>query len=115
MANVTHQTEDGIEIFRIEGKLDSEGIHQLKSKVLPYIENPKVDKVLLALEKATTANSATIGLLISFHKNMVHREALFVLCDLNDYLLELIHMVRLQEVFYIYPSFEEAMTFLKNS
>jgi anti-sigma B factor antagonist len=98
-----------VTIFEVEGTLIVGNRQELKQKVLEEIESG-ARKVLVDFEKTTYIDSSGLGVLVSLAKKIRESGGDLRLANLNDDLQTLFELTKLDTLFAISDSPEEALT-----
>jgi anti-sigma B factor antagonist len=91
-----------------EKRLDAHNSGELKEQMLQLGENGKIHLVV-DLEEVQFIDSSGLGALLSGHKNTILQNGSFKLCNLQSQVQSMFELTRLQRVFDIYPSVQEAL------
>ena len=96
-------------LITIDGNIALEGVADLKNYVKPFLENQKVDTIVINFDKVDFIDSSGIGLVVSMYKTLQQRQARLLLTHLSKKNTEIFHMTRLDKILSIYPTEEEAL------
>ena len=107
---IKHQQQAGIEIFRLTGTLAQAAAIEAKHAIFPHISSPQVNKVLINLKEVPFMDSSGIGLMVSFLNMMRDRKGKLALSNLGGGVMDIMKTTRLDTIFTIYPTEEEALS-----
>lgn len=100
-------------VIAVDGTLLSpQEIDALRAAVAGFV-NKHYKKLAIDLTQTTYMNSAAIGILVSAHTSYASRKWKFCLCGVNQSIGAILAITRLNGIFVIMPSHEEAVAFLK--
>lgn len=89
--------------------LDEANIQEIGGELYALAENADVKKLLLNFAHVEFLSSAALGKLITLDKKTKTRGCSLKLCKIKDEILEVFRITRLDRVFDIYGSEEEAL------
>ncbi len=104
--------QDDIVIFQIEGEIDlynSPGLRQqLTSKITKGAK-----KIIVDFENVKYIDSSGLATLIEGLQKMTRQKGIMCLCALNQSIKDIFEVARLDDVFKIYATVEEAVNDIK--
>ena len=89
--------------------IDQRNINQIGAELMDMVEKRGVLKMLVSLSNVQYLSSAVLGRLISLHKALRTRKGVLKLCHIAPPILEVFEITRLDRVFDIYLSEDEAL------
>lgn len=109
--NVDIMNEDGVSIAILQNQriLDELHISQIGSSLADIIAQQSPPKLVLDFEKVTNMSSSALGMLITVHKRIREADGQLVLCNIHRNILEVFQITRLNEIFHIMSSRQEAV------
>jgi len=105
----SHRIENDTCIVAIEGNIALDGVNEAKAFLRPHLENHQVRTLVLNFEKVNFIDSSGIGLIVSIFKTMQQKEGKLALTNLSPKNLEIFSITRLNKIFDIYPTEQEAL------
>lgn len=109
---ITEKTEDGVPVMAINGDIDLESSPQLREALKPKIA-AKVPKLLLDFAAVNYIDSSGLATLIEYFQGAQAHGGKLGLASLSPRVKNVFEIVRLQEVFSIYPDMASAVAALK--
>ncbi|MBF0292512.1 MAG: STAS domain-containing protein [Nitrospinae bacterium] len=106
-------TEDGITIFRLNGKLISSTLDKLKTAVDDALGDGG-GKIVLNLRQVNIMDSVTVGLFISRFKTAKKKKGSLKFCELQPAVKKLFSMADLDKWLEIYNMENEALTAIRS-
>ena len=105
------RVQNGVTIVHFtEAKvIDQRNINMIGSELTKMAESGAVSKMLINLENVEYLSSAVLGKLISVHKTLRLNKGLLKLCGIGATILEVFEITRLDKVFDIHKSENEAL------
>ena len=89
---------------------DQRTINLIGAELTKMAESGGVSKMLINLENVEYLSSAVLGKLISVHKTLLQKKGSLKLCGIGKTILEVFEITRLDKVFAIHESEDEAPT-----
>lgn len=89
--------------------IDQRNINMIGAELTKMAESGAVSKMLINLENVEYLSSAVLGKLISVHKTLRLNKGLLKLCGIGATILEVFEITRLDKVFDIHKSENEAL------
>lgn len=105
---VEQRTESDVAILEPEGRIDAAGLQEFSATMNRAIQDG-YKKILINFSKSDYMSSAGIRVLIEAKKNIDSHKGKLVFCSVNEQLLELFEVVRIDKIFTIYNSEFEAL------
>lgn len=84
---IIESKENDIEIFKLNGRLDSNTSPGLEEKIFNAIENGAIN-LILDFEDLDYISSAGLRVILKATKNLKRSEGIIVLCSMQDYVKE---------------------------
>ncbi|MEJ5260473.1 MAG: STAS domain-containing protein [Anaerohalosphaeraceae bacterium] len=89
--------------------LEESQIQALESSFLPLIEENQPIKLVVDFSQVRFLTSSVLGLLIRLSKKIYEAEGILRLCGIQPKIYEIFKITRLDKVFDIYPTRQEAL------
>jgi anti-sigma B factor antagonist len=107
--NLKSEQSGGVTILAVrEERLDAHNSEQLKAAMVDLFENGTKD-LLVDLKEVRFIDSSGLGVLVSGYKNASTRQGSIKLCSLQSQVRSMFELTRLQRVFDIYQTVDEAL------
>ena len=106
------EKKDYMVIKIIEPKIFQEKVFIFKEQLLSIIENHS-NKIILDMSGVEVINSTGIGVLILINDKIKKQSGIMIICCLNNLLNELFDRMRLNTIFSITDSLDNAERFVK--
>ncbi|RKY82842.1 hypothetical protein DRQ07_00115 [candidate division KSB1 bacterium] len=106
------EKKDYMVIKIIEPKIFQEKVFIFKEQLLSIIENHS-NKIILDMSGVEVINSTGIGVLILINDKIKKQSGIMIICCLNNLLNELFERMRLNTIFSITDSLDNAERFVK--
>jgi anti-sigma B factor antagonist len=106
---ITHETKNGMTIFRLSGQLALLEVRDAKSKLAPFLEDDSVTSLFFDMENIKLLDSSGIGFLISTSKEMKKKQGTFGLFACNDLVTKIITSTNINNVIDIFTDENEAL------
>ena len=90
--------------------IDQRNINLIGAELTEMVEKSGARKMLVNLENVQYLSSAVLGKLISLHKALRMQKGVLKLCSIGAPIFEVFEITRLDRVFDIYKSEDEALT-----
>ena len=105
------RVQNGVTIVHFtEAKvIDQRNINMIGSELTKMAESGGVSKMLINMENVEYLSSAVLGKLISVHKTLRQNKASLKLCGISVPIFEVFEITRLDKVFEIHKSEDEAL------
>ncbi|MGK5093858.1 STAS domain-containing protein [Deltaproteobacteria bacterium TL4] len=111
--SISHHQKKGIEIFHMDGELNSVSMETINDILQPFIEQPGVSKIILNFKKVPFIDSLGIGTLASYCKTLQDRGGKMAFCELGENLRRVMMMTGLDRQVLIFNSQSKAVSALK--
>lgn len=111
MLKLSHRLENSVCVVALDGQLKMAGVAALESYLRPFLDDRKIQGILLNFDKVDLIDSSGIGLMISIRKTLQSRQAELALCGLSDRLERMLSIVGITSIFSIFPNELEALQF----
>lgn len=98
------EKKEEVLILRVGGRLDAVSSPQLEKQVMESINEGNHLKVLMNFENVDYLSSAGMRLLLSTTKKLKSKDGKFVICAINDSVMEVIKMAGFDHILNIHPS-----------
>jgi len=102
-------SEDSVEIFVLEGRIDQEGSEELESNLQDSLENERLN-ICIDLTDVKHICSSALGVLVAVKRKIKDNEGDIKLVIMSDNLLRLFQTTMLDKVFEIYDSRRECLS-----
>jgi len=107
---ISHVQDDVTIVNFTEAKVvDQRNIDLIGAELTKMAESGAVSKMLINMEDVRFLSSAMLGKLISLHKVLRTKKAALKLCNIVPEIFEVFEITRLDKVFDIYSSEDEAL------
>ncbi len=115
--NISIDFHGPIAIARLEDEkiLDETQLQSLEGSFLPLIDQNPGLQLVIDFTKVKFLTSSVLGLLIRISKKVYEKEGALRLCAINPKIQEVFKITRLDKIFEIFPSWEDAVVGLKKS
>jgi anti-sigma B factor antagonist len=102
-------------VFRQSHILDAVAIERMAAGLKELVENSEEAKFVFGFEPVKYLSSSALGMLIGLHKRCLQRQGEMKLAGINDEVMEVFHITKLDTVFDIYKDLPAALeAFRKN-
>lgn len=103
--------QDGVTVVRFSDTkvIDQRNINQIGAELDEMVDKGGVRQMLINMENVRYLSSAVLGKLISLHKKLLTNTGELKLCCIADSIFEVFEITRLDRVFHIYDTEEEAL------
>ena len=105
---IFQENVNGVEIFSVNGSLDSNTSPEFESLIYTALENGQ-KKLVLNLENLEYISSAGIRVMLKTTKDLKRMEGNIVLCSLQDYVREVFDIAGFDGYLSIEKNLDEAM------
>jgi len=108
---------DGVRvvIFRQSHILDAATIERMAASLKELIDHSEETRFVFSFEPVQYLSSSALGMLIGLHKRCLQRRGEMKLAGINDEVMEVFHITKLDTVFDIYKDLPAALeAFRKN-
>lgn len=92
-----------------EERIDAHNSGDLKETILHLIEQGEIN-IIIQLEKVRFIDSSGLGALLSGHKNAAAKSGRLALVNIQQQVLSMFELTRLNRVFEIYTDVKEALS-----
>lgn len=90
------------------GDLTIDDTQTIKKELKKYLSDSKIKNIIVNLEKVKFMDSSGLGLLISLFKEVNEQQGEIVYFGIQDYVAKLLEMVKLNQIFKLAESHNEA-------
>lgn len=106
--NLTLERTNGCTVLFIkEERIDAHNSAELKGTILRLIEQGEIN-IIVQLEQVRFIDSSGLGALLSGHKNAAAKSGKLVITNLQQQVLSMFELTRLNRIFEIYADLNEA-------
>ncbi len=106
----THELRDGKAIFRLSGRLFNEADrNEIASVIQDYLENKGIKDFIFDFSELQYINSSGLGIFISLYTKIQNRGGSLILCNPPRSVRNLLNITKLDTIFDIRDSVEEAL------
>lgn len=107
----TTQTVDGVCVvaFQQSHILDAMTIERMSSSLKELIGSSETGRFVFDFARVTYLSSSALGMLIGLQRRVVHRQAFVKLAGINDEVMEVFRITKLDTVFDIYKDRDSAV------
>ncbi len=106
--NITEREQNGVTIFALEGRVDSEGAVDLDLALQAATSEDKY-KLVLDMSQVRYINSAGLRTLADILTQCQHNEGDLKLVDLNPKVQRVMQIIGFDKFFSIYPAVDDAL------
>lgn len=107
--NIENENDFTIVSFTSEKILEETQIQALEHSIMPIIEQAQTPKIILDFANVRFLSSAVLGLLIRISKKVYQKNGNLRLCSIYPKIFEVFKITRLDKVFDIYQTREDAV------
>ena len=93
--------------------LDEDQLQSLAGSFMPLIEQTPKVQLIIDFSNVKFLTSSVLGLLIRISKKVYENDGTLRLCSIDQKILDVFRITRLDKVFEIYPNVDDAMIGLK--
>lgn len=112
-AKVSFIKEEDLLIAELIGEINILDVNDFKDIIKEKIDEEDVEKVIVDLEKVPFMDSSGLGMLISLYKFVSEKDGKIIYTGLSDYIIKILGFAKLDKIFTIYDSLDEAKGALK--
>ena len=116
---ISHKTNQGIPIILIQGEIEQHTLPMIHYYVDPLFEEVKKDSeapgIIFDMSEVKFIDSVGIGFLCGRHITLKRLQKKLILCDINEYIWEILKELSLHDAFYIHTDEETTVEKLKES
>ncbi len=94
-------------LFVQEERIDAHNSGELKETILHLIEQGEIN-IIVQLERVRFIDSSGLGALLSGHKNAAAKSGKLIIANMQQQVLSMFELTRLDRVFEIYADLNEA-------
>lgn len=105
---IRHDTEQGLAIIAVEGKLDSAGVNELESRVENILEQGQ-KTILFDFTNLEYINSSGLRILVMAYQRLKPEQGTVSICGTRDYIQEIFDISGYDKIFAMYPSKNAAL------
>jgi anti-sigma B factor antagonist len=98
--------------FKDERLTDDDNIEQLGHELFSLIDQYHCRKILLDLTGLKMMTSSVLGKMITLHRKLHREDGKLVVCNVGDYVSEILKTSRLHDYFNVAPSESDALGLL---
>lgn len=106
---IQHQNGVTMVEFVDRNILDEANIAQIGSEISALIESDLNPRLLISFASVEHLSSAALGALININNQIKEKDGQLRLSDINEQIIEVFRITRLDRLFHIFPSTAEAM------
>ena len=107
--NIQIEDDQGVSIFRLEGRMDATSAPLLEKKLKKQISSLGKTKLVLDFAKVDYLSSAGMRLLLSTTKKLKEGDGALHLCSVSEEVMEIIKMAGFERIIRIFPTEQEAL------
>ncbi|MFG0331681.1 MAG: STAS domain-containing protein [Phycisphaerales bacterium] len=103
--------QDGVTIVEFVDRniLDEANIQQIGEEIIRLVDDEPQPKILISFSNVDHLSSAALGALITINNRVKEKDGQLRLADINDQILEVFHITRLDRLFQIHGDSVEAV------
>jgi anti-sigma B factor antagonist len=106
---IIENQKEGISIFKLNGRLDSNTSPALEKKLVSAIENG-IRNMVIDFENLDYISSAGLRIILKTTKDLKRTEGNIVLCAMQDYVREVFEIAGFDTFLPIFSTVDEALT-----
>ena len=106
----SNEVENALILTIKESKVFDEIIvNSINDQIQPILESNEKPNVILNFVNVTYISSSFLGKIVSMNKKIKAKSQKFILCGLNENIMEIFQITRLDKFFIFQPSVDEAV------
>ncbi len=110
MSNMKYKHFDGYSIVELEGDfIGGDEINKLRDELKEFAQKESGNNLIADLSNVTYLNSTALGIFLSANAFFEKNNGKLLLCNANSYLKNIFSITKLDIIFEIYGSAEEAI------
>ena len=105
---IIEENQDGIKIFRLKGRLDSNTSPELEDKLFQAISDGS-KKIIVDFENLDYISSAGLRLVIKVNRAILREDGRLILCAMQNYIRELFKTTEIDSFVPILDTMDDAL------
>jgi anti-sigma B factor antagonist len=105
---IIEDVQDGIKIFRLKGRLDSNTSQELESELFHAISDGS-KKIIVDFENLDYISSAGLRLVIKVNRALLREDGRLILCAMQNYIRELFKTTEIDSFVPILDTMDDAL------
>jgi anti-sigma B factor antagonist len=105
---IIEEVQDGIKIFRLKERLDSNTFQGLEDELFRAISDGST-KIIVDFENLDYISSAGLRLVIKVHKTLLREDGRLILCSMQNYIREIFKTTGIENFVLILDTMEQAL------
>ena len=116
-ANLTIRQQDGVHVVEFQDRkiLEELSINQIGEQLSGLAESEPKPRLLLDFKNVEHLSSAALGMLITLNKQLIERQGRLVLANIHPQIYEVFKITRLNKLFNIQNTTQDALETLRYS
>ncbi len=107
--NITESFQNGVKVLRFSGKFDSHSRQEFQTAI-GKAEQSRARHIILNLQGVSFVDSAALGLLANMHRELTAQGIHVSLVNPQDYVKRVLELVKMDRLFSIHATVEQAMS-----
>ncbi len=105
---ITEEIQDGIKIFRLKGRLDSNTSQGLKDELFRAISDGS-KKIIVDFENLDYISSAGLSVVLKANKALLREDGRVILCSMQNYIREIFKTTGIDDFVPILDTMDQAL------
>ena len=107
---ITQRSVGGVAIVELVGPLlyDDEGERLFRDEIISLIASGE-RQIVIDLSQVTHMDSGSVGTLVAVHLHTLKRAGMLKLLNPSERVIRVLHITRLESIFEVYPTEEDAV------
>ena len=106
--DITEETQDGIKIFRLKGRLDSNTSPELEDNLFQAISDGSKN-IIVDFENIDYMSSAGLRVVFKSSKTLAREDGRLILCSVHKYIREIFKITGIDKFVLIVDTMEQAL------
>ncbi len=112
--NITESFQNGVKVLRLSGKFDSPSRHEFQTAIGKPGQGG-ARHIILNLQGVTFLDSAALGLLANMHREFTAQGIHLSLVNPQDYVKRVLELVKMDKLFSVHATEEQARSSMANA
>ena len=105
---IIEETQDGIKIFRLVGRLDFSTSQGLEDELHRAISDGS-NKIIIDFENLDYISSAGLHIIFEAHRTLLRNDGQLILCSMQKYIKEIFKTTRIDDYVLILDNLDQAL------
>lgn len=106
---IIEETQDGIKIFRLVGRLDFSTSQGLEDEIHRAISDGSSNKIIIDFENLDYISSAGLHTIFEAHRTILKNDGQLILCSMLKYIKEIFKTTRIDDYVLILDNLDQAL------